>query len=88
MATVKAFTDINQSKGLAKILPKESADMFYADLLVDNKHKYIVHPLESYRFKTFEDTKSRESKHLSFIPCWSLTALLSVFTQLSVSNTG
>ena len=29
MATVKAFTDISQSKTLSKILPLESADMNY-----------------------------------------------------------
>lgn len=30
MATIKSFTDIEQSKKLAKILPIESADMRYA----------------------------------------------------------
>lgn len=29
MATIKAYTDINQSKKLAEILPLESADMYY-----------------------------------------------------------
>lgn len=78
---MKGYTDLEQSKKLAEILPIESADMFYADLLIDNKHKHIVFPLESYGFKTFEDTKPRESKRLSFIPCWSLTALLDVIPK-------
>jgi hypothetical protein len=30
MATIKSYTDINQSKKLAEILPLESADMYYA----------------------------------------------------------
>ena len=29
MGTIKSFTDISQSKKLAKILPLESADMYY-----------------------------------------------------------
>ena len=81
MATIKSFTSLEQSKKLAEILPLDSADMFYADLFVNNKHNYIVHPLETYGFETFKDTKQQESKHLSFLPCWSLTALLSVLPR-------
>ena len=29
MATIKSYTDINQSEKLAEILPIESADMYY-----------------------------------------------------------
>lgn len=29
MATIKAYTDLEQSKKLAEILPVESADMYY-----------------------------------------------------------
>ena len=29
MATIKAYTDLEQSKKLAEILPLETADMFY-----------------------------------------------------------
>ena len=78
MTRIKSYTELEQSKKLVEILPIESADMFYADLFVCNEHKYIVHPLESYGFKTFKDTKERTSKRLNFIPCWSLAALLSV----------
>ena len=87
MATIKSYTDIEQSKKLAEILPLESADMFYADLLVDSKHQYISHYLETYGFKTFEDTKQKESKHLSFIPCWSLAALLNVLPEYNLQRT-
>ena len=83
MATIKSYTDIEQSQVLSKILPLESADMFYADLLVDSKHKYISHYLETYGFKKFEDTKTRESEHLGFIPCWSLAALLKYLNGIS-----
>lgn len=81
MATIKSYSDLEQSRRLAEILPLESADMFYADLLDDNKHKYNVHLLESYGIKTFEDTRTRESKRLSFLPCWSLSALLNVLPK-------
>ena len=42
MATIKSYTDIEQSKKLAKILPLESADMRY-QVHYDNKNniKYI-----------------------------------------------
>lgn len=82
MATIKSYTDIEQSRKLAKILPIESADMFYADLLVGSTHQYISHHLETYGFETFEDTKRKESKHLSFLPCWSLAALIGVLPRI------
>ena len=34
---MKSFTDIEQSKKLAEILPVESADMFYRDNEIDVK---------------------------------------------------
>ena len=67
MATIKSFTSLEQSRKLAEILPTESADMYYdrggLPSLID---KYVTH----------ESIKNDKYKHL--IPCWSLTALLSV----------
>ena len=37
MATIKSYTDLEQSKKLAEILPLESADMFYRNNGVDAK---------------------------------------------------
>ena len=87
---MKSYTDLEQSKKLAKILPIESADMFYSDIFIDEKHKYNFHYLETYGFKTFEDTKIRESAHLGFIPCWSLAALLGILPnyQLQTQDDG
>lgn len=34
MATIKAYTDISQSKTLSKILPLESADMWFANGII------------------------------------------------------
>lgn len=86
MATIKSFTSLEQSKVLAEILPLESADMFYADLFVGDTHQYIVHPLESYGFKTFRDTNNRTSKRLNFVPCWSLAALLNVLPSMEIEK--
>ena len=60
---MKAFTDIEQSKRLAKILPLESADMFLAlDGTLPVMSKYIDNG-----FVTADNTA---------IPCWSLAALI------------
>lgn len=46
MATIKSYTDIEQSKKLAEILPIESADMYYScgatapDVMVGYKQDY------------------------------------------------
>ena len=73
----KICTTIEQSQKLIELgIDVNTADMFYADLLVDDNHKYNLHPLESYGFKTFEETKLRASARCGFIPAWSLAALL------------
>ena len=63
MATIKSYTDLEQSKKLAEILPLESADMFY--------YEYTSHidgtPKVGYKEGITEG-----------IPCWSLSALLDI----------
>lgn len=59
---MKAYTDIEQSKKLAEILPIESADMRYSPL-GDNLHPWI-----------WTDTFLEKDA----VPCWSLAALLDV----------
>lgn len=65
---MKAFTDIEQSKKLAKILPIESADGFYEAQLnpTTDEWEYILF--------TGNEWASEEV----VIPCWSLVALLNV----------
>ena len=67
---MKSYTDIEQSKKLAKILPIESADLYY--------YKYgLPHFIEGQ-----EDYESiRTDKYHDYIPCWSLVALLSVLPK-------
>lgn len=77
MATTKAYTDLEQSKKLAEILPLESADMYYE--CTKEKPEYnvcvgrniaIIHNLFSYR-------------NGYTIPCWSLATLLGILPCFS-----
>lgn len=61
---MKAYTDIEQSKKLAEILPLESTDMWYWEWPTAPKYNNYEHPM----FHKGEDIVN--------VPCWSLTALL------------
>ena len=62
MAAIKAFSDLQQSRKLAEILPLESADMHYEDC--EDGFKIHCEPSPfGYEYN---------------IPCWSLAALLGV----------
>lgn len=63
---MKGYTDLEQSKKLAKILPMESADMRYSPL-GDNMHPWV-----------WTDTFIEKDA----IPCWSLAALLEVLPKI------
>lgn len=72
MTTIKSFTDLEQSKKLAEILPIESADMHYCfnfDLAMNNWWRTI--PNVTKKDNHFE-------LYPNDIPCWSLAALLDV----------
>ena len=61
METIKSYTDLEQSKKLAEILPLESADMYYREWKRMTEYIRIAH------------VGSADEKDL---PCWSLAALL------------
>ncbi len=73
MATIKSYTDINQSRKLAEILPIESADMkwFFWREEIDAPKP----PTFGYSKTAAESYKDTEAIYL---PCWSLASLLSV----------
>ena len=74
MTTLKSYTDINQSKKLATILPIETADMWYQYTgisIKDGSKKPIYFPM------VIRDCESDED-----VPCWSLAALLSVLPEI------
>lgn len=64
---MKAFTDINQSKKLAEILPIDSADMYYPYDLDANKLLSIPIVKDDYS--------------MPCIHCWSLAALLEILRK-------
>jgi hypothetical protein len=68
---IKAYTDLSQSKKLVEILPLESADMYYRDWKRMTKYIHIAH------------VGSADEEDL---PCWSLTALLSVLPKLGAEE--
>ena len=69
MATIRAFTTIEQSKKLAEILPLESADMYY-----EPSTGFRTEPSEA----KFGDIKYA---HPRSIRCWSLAALLNILPK-------
>lgn len=64
---MKAYTDIEQSKKLAEILPIESADMGW----------YYSHNPQAARNQMWAGTKAENAD----IPCFSLSALLRVIPK-------
>lgn len=73
MTTIKSYTDIEQSKKLAEILPIESADMHYDKHSLENY--YCPIPLIG-KYSAIHDQ----------IPCWSLAALLKVIGNIFKYN--
>ena len=71
MATIKSYTDIEQSRKLAEILPLESADMFH-----------FIHEVDTVGFGYKMDAAEFYSKtKFEYIPCWSLAALLNIIPK-------
>lgn len=70
---MKSYTDIEQSKKLAEILPVESADMYYMN---GTKHVLVIPNYETDFFNLQEDD----------IPCYSLTALLNVLPSSTLDS--
>lgn len=76
MAIIKSYTDIEQSRKLAEILPLESADMYYFHQ-IDNA--YFPPDVESiYPIPLFKDGKEDFNYD---IPCWSLASLLGIIQK-------
>ena len=72
---MKAFSDLEQSKKLAEILPIESADMYYEE--VCNLPKAII---GNYIFhnQCMEDRDYKKLSNPVLSPAWSLAALLEI----------
>lgn len=85
MAVIKSFTDLEQSKKLAEILPLESADMCWT-----NHYYGTIRSSMTISAKTIKEYKELlESFHDStdidvFYPCWSLAALLGTLPNVDL----
>jgi hypothetical protein len=85
---MRSYTDIEQSKKLAEILPLETADGFweYHDKWSsegDEWEGYEDYPrAEPYLEYTRKENEWKEDK--SDVPCWSLTALLNTTPQIKI----
>lgn len=73
MATIKSFSDLEQSKKLAEILPLESADMEYMFLKKDNS---MVG-----RVPFVKDGYEEPDCGYNTVLCWSLAAMISTLPQ-------
>lgn len=76
MGTIKSYTDKDQARELAKILPLDTADMSWKY----QKDRWVGEP--AYReWPEFEEAIDRRD-----IPCWSLAALLRVLPFSSLDS--
>ena len=71
---MKPYTDLNQSKKLAEILPLESADMYY--------------DVDSYGVQTTPEVLMTSVVRKKDIPCWSLAALINILPDTITDEDG
>ena len=81
---MKSYTDLEQSKKLAEILPIDSADMFYNEEQDETYSKDIVDT--KYPMVIREGQKCYLEEY--GIPCWSLAALLNIMPKHIKQNDG
>ena len=74
---MKAFTDIEQSKKLAEILPAESADQTWERIAIAGANLHVPEEMEYWHNG---NTPCILNSKIG-IPCWSLAALLEVMPK-------
>ena len=73
---MKSYTNLEQSKKLAEILPIESADMFwYRDAVTKEVNPRIMNYIQV-----------PELQSMYYSPCWSLAALLEILPEGVIEN--
>jgi len=84
MATHKSYTDLEQSKKLAEILPLESADMYYSPNAINTEGQVLSYNPFPKCIETIQFNDGKE------IFAWSLAALLGVLPnyQLQTQDDG
>ena len=90
---MKSFTDIEQSKKLAEILPHESADMIWYGAYCGMGGQYHLLSDEYNEFgliainKEFCKTLFKlGDEYVDWLPCWSLSALLDVLPNEIITD--
>lgn len=82
---MKSYTDIEQSKKLAEILPLESADMAWCNNSIKGVNYTDKFSANLYTVKEMQDVFNEAlhgwDKYWELIPCWSLAALLDALPQ-------
>ena len=86
MATIKAFTSMEQSRKLAEILPLESADMRYgytapyefSDRMYEGGYDGIPYPKDFMK----KNPNFSEDEYDEEFFCWSLAALLEILPEI------
>lgn len=73
---MKSYTDKEQSKKLAKILPIESADMTWRQVTNNLTEEFIWKPTIGLDGAIKENLFSYRNGYI--LPCWSLSALLKI----------
>lgn len=75
---MKSYTDLEQSKKLAEILPVENADMYWLNRHIDLREtKYEVFIIDkSNKYIDFFKSYAVAVDNNEIIPCWSLAALI------------
>jgi hypothetical protein len=83
MATIRAYTTIEQSRKLAEILPLESADMHYNNASIKGINYVDEHRAELMEYNRAIKVLSKYTINPLFevIPCWSLAALLNILPE-------
>lgn len=71
---MKAYTDIEQSKKIAKILPLESADMYY------ERREFTSNIPSTVEYNCMPTFKSNAVTYKA-IPAWSLAALIDILPR-------
>ena len=92
MATIRAYTTIEQSRKLVEILPLESANMYYYNRHIDlTETKYEVFVVDkSNKYVDFFKSYAVAINNNEIIPCWNLASLLDIlpYPQLSKDKLG
>lgn len=78
---MKSYTDLEQSKKLAKLLPIESADMTWEKVARSLTENFTWKPTVGLDRAIKDNLFSYKNGYV--LPCWSLTALLAVIKPVN-----